>query len=42
MYILVTPQFTNKWQNEYWGENHITTVIMYPPVFSEKDIEKSI
>ena len=22
MYILVTQQFTNKWQNEYWGENH--------------------
>ncbi len=31
-------QFTNKWQNEYWRDNRNHRYV-YPPVFSEKDIE---
>ncbi len=36
--MISNSQFTNRWQTEYWGRAE-KNVVVYPPVFSEKEIE---
>ena len=36
--FISNSQFTNRWQEEYWGKSQKDYVV-YPPVFSEKEIE---
>lgn len=36
--FISNSQFTNKWTEEYWGKSNNYRVV-YPPVFSEKDID---